>query len=421
MRGLDSSMGALAHSQQAVDKLRTDAQQAQTQAQQANSPTAIAGETTKGSLSTMLDRPIKSLRSGAQAIGEFFGATPKQTDQKNFAGQPLTTEQQDLEDPNTTKTVAGSFGNMALDAASMIPMGKGLGMLGDAMKAPIKSVLSSYAERKAIKVAEKGLADSIEAVYSNPTGKTYKKAVGDIFSGNREVTPSSVFREQGLTPDQKTVNLGTRLKDLKLGGDSVKNTKTLTDNMGETESKLQSAFDKTTGDISYNADKPKLFETLNKVSTDAPEEFRIKDSQAMVDRVVAFANKVVNKADDDLRGIRTARTEFDAQAKREFPNAFLPDGGVDTKTPAGYAIQTARDAMNEHLYNTAPNGGEIQNLVGREADLYRAMKVSLDKASKGEGKKMIAQWLKNNPAKAEILKKVGLVTLGATGYRIIEH
>lgn len=140
---IDQSMAGLSQSQSFVDRVRQQAQEAEMAAQQAQAPTTIAKETGKGVVSTFLDRPIKSLRSGVQAIGEMFGATPQKTEGTNFAGEPLTTYQEDLENPDSTQTVAGAAGNMALDAASVAPIGRGLSMAKQGLGKVAKPVMDA--------------------------------------------------------------------------------------------------------------------------------------------------------------------------------------------------------------------------------------------------------------------------------------
>ena len=426
------SRSALAHSQQMLDTYRAEEAEAKKVAAVANSPLTIASETVKGTLSTFADTALKGIGSAIKApfdiASQLMGGKPDaganipgfMGPQKSIQGEFSSETIPDVMEGKTSplmgtlkpvgQTVLGAVdtlgaGGLVKGATNLLKTGV------NAVKKPIASYLAQRAEKK-------GLESSIDAVYSSPTGAKLRKTSSQILSGDRKITPASMYREQGLTPDEQTINLGTRLKDLKLGKDSVKNTQTLADDFAKTEEKLQKAL---TGDpeIKYLADKQTLSGTLNKVKTDAPQEFRIKDSQSMVNRVVDFGQKVVAGADDSIGGIREARKAFDAQAKREFPSAFKPDGSIDTKTPAGYAIKKVRDDINEHLYNTAPNGSEIQALIGREADLYRATQVAVEKASSGQGKTALAQWMKENPAKARVLETAGILTFGATGARLL--
>lgn len=318
----------------------------------------------------------------------------------NQATQPTNAAQQSGAMLTSIGEAAIPFGSAKVTGAVSRAVDKAGGMLGKlADSTGVTKFLADRAEKKA-------LQSTLDAVYTSPTGKKFTQTAGQIIGGKREITPSSIFREQGITPDQQTVNLATRLKGIGLGKDPVKNTQILSKEMTNTESKLQTAL-KGDPNVQYSADKPKLFQSLEAVKNNAPEEFRIKDSQTMVNKVVDFANKLATKAEDNIGGLRDGRIAFDTQAKREFPTAFKPDGTIDTKTPAGYAIKTVRDSWNEHLYNTAPNGSEIQSLIGHEADLYRANQAAVEKAASGQGKKKIAQWIENNPKTAGAIGAAG--------------
>ena len=415
----NQAMGELHTSQTFRDKLNAEATQAKIEAEKAQSIGGIAKETLKGTAAGLA--PVTGGILGAVAGGAVGGppgaiiGAGAGTAGGYALGQTIKGEDIQAKDVATAGAVGGlaqGTGGLLTTAGRLI--GQGVKKLPGASK-----VTSFFEQRAAKKAEEKAVSESIDAVYSSPTGKKFVKTSSQVLGGQREITPASIFREQGLTPDQQTVNLGTRLKELKLGKDPVKNTQILADDFANTETKLQVAL-KGDPDVIYLADKQTLLGKLNNVKTEAPQEFRIKDSQAMVNRVVDFGNKLVAKVDDSIGGVRDARIAFDTQAKREFPNAFKPDGTIDTKTPAGYAIKKVRDDINEHLYNTAPNGSEIQTLIGREADLYRAAQVSLEKALKGEGKKALAQWAQENPTKAKILESLGLITIGGIGVGILK-
>lgn len=252
---------------------------------------------------------------------------------------------------------------------------------------------------------------SIEAVNPDLTGKKLVSAYKQGVTGTREITPSSIFREQGIGPDEQTMNLGKRLHDLNLGKDPVENLNTLKTALSTTETKIETAL-KGDPEVNYNANKPELIGNLEKARTNIPREFNaIKDSKTVFDNVIDFAKETVTNSEDSITGIRDARTTFDAQAKAEYPSAFK-EGKIDTSTPAGRAIKLARDMINEHLYNTAPNGSEIQKLIGREADIYRATDNIAPKAAKGEGKNTPAKFIKNHPQITKFAKGAGLLVGG---------
>lgn len=238
--------------------------------------------------------------------------------------------------------------------------------------------------KNVVKSSPDTLKSSIDAVNPDLTGKKLISGYKQVVTGNREITPSSIFREQGLTPDQQTTNLGTRLQNLNLGKDPIKNLETLGNALTNTETKLTAAL-KGDSEVNYNANKPELLSNLDNAKVQMPREFSgIRDSKTTFNNVIDFAKQQINKAEDSITGLRDARSSFDSQTQREYPSAFK-EGKIDTKTPAGRAIKTAREMINEHLYNTAPNGSEIQKLIGREADIFRATDNIAPKASATHG------------------------------------
>lgn len=275
----------------------------------------------------------------------------------------------------------------------------------------IKNAVVGTPEEQAAAQTAKQTQASIDAV--NPNLKNTKLVAGlkQTVTGQREITPASIFREEGITPDQQTVNLGTRLSDLPLGKSPSQNLTVLGKALTDTESKLTTAL-RGDPEINYNADKPTLLENLDAAKTQMPRETAaIKDSKSVFNNVIDFAKEKVAEADDSITGIRSARTAFDNRAKIEYPSAFK-NGAIDTKTPAGQAIKTARDLINEHLYNTAPNGSEIQNLIGREADIFRATDNIAPKALSAQGKTLLEQQIANHPTLARYLG-YGLGAVGA--------
>lgn len=404
---LDQGMAGLAHSQATLDRYNTETAQAKAVSDKANSPLGLAQETTKQSVNNIFGGPVKAIRSGVQAVGELFGVKPNYNQTyTDFAGNQQKTLQGDVYAGD--KSVAGAATEFGAEAAGVLPIGKAASLGEKLLAKPVSKLTSYVAERAAKKAEEKAVQESIDAVYNSPTGKKFVNTSSQVVKGQRELTPASVFREQGLTPDQQTVNLGTRLKDLGLSSkDPVKNTQKLMAAMDDTETKLQAAL-KGDPNIKYLADKPTLYTKLADIQKNAPNEFRIGDNPKIVKSVVDFANKTIQKADDSIEGLRNAVTEFDNQAKRQYPSAYK-DGKIDTKTAAGNTIKNIRDAIREHTYDTAPNGSEVQALIGREADLFRAGEAAFEKAKGGQGEKLWIQWAKAHPKTATAI--TGLTAL----------
>lgn len=387
---LQSAQGALGHSQGIMDSI-------------GNFASGIMPGIAKSGASALM-------QAGAQhagPIGAAMSANAPEWSQAMQAGEQAMQPQGAGEQVGHAIGEVGQFlgaGGLDLIKGGIAGV-KALPSLYDAVKAEgvgglvskgfsgARNLVQDFAAKRADKAATQS---SIDALSPKLEGKKLVNAYKSTVSTDRTVTSASIFHEQGLTPDQKTINLSKRLKDLGLGKDSVKNLDTLGKNMTDTEKQLRGALSKDP-EIVYNGDRENLVRKLNDVRNTAPEEFRIKDSQAMVDRVVNFANRIAASSEDSIVGLRDARTAFDTQAKTEFPNAFKGDEGIDTKTPAGYAIKAVRDAMNEHLYHTAPNGSEIQRLIGREADLFRASDVVGPKASESHDKRLIQLLIEKHP------------------------
>ena len=271
---------------------------------------------------------------------------------------------------------------------------------------------------------------NVDALNPDLSGKAKIDAYKQVATQGRGVTEGSVFGDQSLSPAKQTVNLAQRLgNDMPLSdgsvapaikldaSDHVGNLKALGDALNQTEGQLQTAL-KADPEIEYTLDKPTLQTTLNDLKTNAPTEF-IKDptKSAAYNAVVDYGQKVIDDAPDTIQGGRDARIAFDNQAQKEFPSAFKDDGTIDTKTPAGAAIKATRDAINQHIYDTAPAGSDIKALIGREADIFKAVNNIAPKAAKNDGANSVTQWIKNNPKVSKVvgtaLKLTGLGYIGS--------
>lgn len=280
----------------------------------------------------------------------------------------------------------------------------------------------------------KNTQTAIDAVNPDLTGKKLAGSYADIVKNGRTVTPSGLFTEQSLAPSERAVATGTRLSTelplsttladgtadtlpaVQFTGTPVKDLQALGDNLNQTEEKLTTAL-KGDPEINMNADKPTLQKNLADLKTNAPREFNsnIKDNTNQYDNVINFAQELIDASDDSIMGLRDARTAFDAQAKREFPSAFK-DGFIDTKTPQGAAIKSARDVINEHLYNTAPNGSDIKALVGREADIFNATDAIAPKAAALDGQNWFQQFTTKYP---KLTKRLGIGLAGVGGVDVL--
>lgn len=376
----------------------------------------------------------KLIDTGVTAGINYAGGNVGQGEQGAF-GQKTMLDYKPIEEQTALSNEAQEAGSFA---SAFLPVGSGgrLEQVGNATKGLVKDAIEAapglatkavdtgadivgqginLAKKAFTKSDSKALKETIDAVNPDLSGKKLESAYQQVVKGDRTVKPSGIFTEQTLSPSDRAIAIGKRLASgdtladgtviepviLKSGNSTVhaKNLPILKKALTNTEEKLNVALDGNP-EINYNADRPQLIENLNKGLEDAPRGFRIGPDKPVVEDVFSFAKKVASESEDSIKGLREARTAFDTQAKTQYPNAFK-EGVIDTKTAAGSAIKKARDIFNEHLYNTAPNGSDIQKLIGHEADIYQATEPIAAKAAKGEGMtktQKALEFVKDHPA-----------------------
>lgn len=280
-------------------------------------------------------------------------------------------------------------------------------------------VLRGAGDLAKTRLAGSAVQKATDAINPDLTGKAKINAYKQVASG-RGAQSSSMLHDQGLSPSDRTVAVATRLANgaklsdgsaingVKFGKDPVANLKTVGKSLNETEQSLQTAL-KGDPEMNFSLDKPTLNNKLTELKASKPMDF-IGDNGKIYDNVVSYAQKIVDDTEDSISGGRDARTLFDQEAQRKFPTAFK-GGTIDTSTPAGSAIKTVRDALNQHLYATAPNGSDIQTLIGREADLLNARDISAAKAASLHGFNWFQKFAKERPLLTKALG-YGAVAVG---------
>lgn len=288
-----------------------------------------------------------------------------------------------------------------------------------------KTKKAATAVKELVRPAQLGPKQAtIEAVNPVLKGKQLEGAWEQVATQGRKYKPAGLMSEQALAPSEQAVKVGTRLNEggIILTGKPTGDLERLSKGLEKTETKIEKLLKGKDAEIKYLADKPTLLTSLEDIKTNAPLEFKsIKDSGKVHGSVITFSKKIIGEADDSVAGLRDARIKFDAQAKKEFPSAYSKDGTIDTKTPAGRAIKDVRDAINEHLYTTAPEGSEIKTLIQRESDIFRAVRAVAARAAAGEGKTSFQVWAKEHPKLMRMLEIGGGVGLGAGASSVILH
>ncbi len=250
-------------------------------------------------------------------------------------------------------------------------------------------------DEQATKDSANAVKNAIDAVNPNLKGKTALQGYTGIVTGKTALEPRGMLSPQAVAPSKDITELGTRLADVLKSKDPAQNLVSLGKNLLETEGRLYSALSGSP-EMQFNAQKATLMKSLEDSRTAIPEEYKAIGSEgqkAQFNSAITYAQRLLQKADDSIMGLRDARVAFDAQAKHQFPSAYK-DGFIDMKSPAGRAIKLVRDAINDHLYETAPNGSAIKTLIKREADIFRAADYIAPKAIELHGKTTTETWLK---------------------------
>ena len=141
---------------------------------------------------------------------------------------------------------------------------------------------------------------------------------------------------------------------------------------------------------------------LEGLKTQIPDEFKTigGDSPAAenaYNKVINFAKTMVANAKDTIGAYRDTRTNFDAQAKIQYPSAFNPDGSMNLKTPTGIAINAVRTLLNNNMYDIAPTDLDLQGKINTEAAIYRAIHNIAPDAAAENGLTSTGQFLNNHP------------------------
>ena len=241
------------------------------------------------------------------------------------------------------------------------------------------------------KATDKALQESIAAIDPDLSGKSLTKAYEKgALQGTLEKGGILKTQTTGIAPDIQ--KLGTSLSDIGLKpNDPTGNLVKLGKDMNATEAKIE-PFN------SYpvsNGIKNTLTNELEGLKTSAPLEFSgIKESQSAYENVINYAKELVQKSPDTVGGYRNTRTLFDNQARLEFPGAFDDKGFINLKTPTGQAIKSVRDTLNTNLYEIAPKNSNLQAMIGREADIYKAIHNIAPSAAKLDGLNAVQKALK---------------------------
>lgn len=281
--------------------------------------------------------------------------------------------------------------------------GAGVGAIGGALTGGLLGGITGGLATQ----SQKELKNAIDAVKPDMKGKTLiNHYLQDFGAGTQE---AGLLKRQSSAPSSQVERVAENLKDVLTSKKPLQNLQNLGSAMEKTESKLNGLLvsDKTP------VIKQHVSELVLDLKKNIPREFQaIKDQKNVFNHVIDYADELINgmtkESTGNLKQLREVRIKFDTQAKKEFPSAFK-DGVIDVSTPGGRAIKLVRDTINDHLYEITPQGSELQRLIGREADIFKAAQNIAPKVAKNEGKSLLEKLSGN-------IKKHPIITAGVAGY-----
>lgn len=237
---------------------------------------------------------------------------------------------------------------------------------------------------------------ALQAITPSLKGKALVGAYTSDFGEGS--TKAGLLTKQAAPISDETKRLAKSVGEyLTSSKDNIGNLQNLGKGMEETEASLNTLLenDKTV------LDKEGIVSKLDEAKNNLPKEFistnKQTGAQNLYNDVIDFMKDKIASAEEDIKGGRNARIEFDSAAKEQFPSAYNKNGFIDTTKPAGRAIKVARDIVNENLYNTAEQGSQMQQLIGKESDIFKATQVIGQKAAATEGKTALQIFMKQHP------------------------
>ncbi len=389
---LDTAQASLAQSQSLVDKYHAEDAAYKQAAQVANAPGTIAKKTVAGTVGTLLNGPVKALRSGAQAVGEMFGANfdPNQT-YTDFSGTPQKTLQGEVYSGD--KSVGQATGEFALDTASILPTAKigGLGVKA-AEKAPgvlsklVPSVVTDYlakrAEKKLTQTAVQALTPKMTA---RETEEAVARGLGTVKGGKAAVD---------MTKDKNFMEMVGATRDLVKGKSAIEDTNAVRSALKSEATDLENKVKVVQQPVSSKGVKTWL-DSIQK-----PIEIESDASQSKkFDLTKSTLMKIVDKnlgENSNVGSLLKSRKEFDDLVQKEFPNLYDRENA-----PFRNAVKSMRDALNNDIEANLPDGFGYKESLKKQRMFYDAIDNLSSQAPKEI--KGTATWGQRHP----VLKNVG--------------
>lgn len=382
---IDQSSATLAHSQASIDQLRQRETEAKAASDKANSFGTLATQTAGGAVDSLFGGLRKTVKSGIQAVGEAFGSKAPSEQYTSLTGEPQQTYQADLEQGKGS--VGGAFGNMAFDAATALPLGKGaslvkegaeaalgskaLSPIVDMVKKPLAKLsgfLTGRADKKAVEALQQTLAPKLtpsEVKIALKEGRIVPGKDPSLLRGGTpdEIVPSDVTNRAVETIRRQIPN-AEKLKPSEL----YSAVDTQVKNMGQS---LRPVMDTT----------PLKPETVGKITKDWEA---LKKKQLSDPYTPATANVRKLQADFENNFLKKSKSQNfgDLWDTRIAYDASVPSNVKNATSLSSDALQTQKEIwlQNRRILNDAMNDsssglGDVSGKTFQEMnDMYNAQK-----------------------------------------------
>lgn len=379
--GIDQSSATLAHSQQAIDQLRVKQQQAEQAAQVAQAPATVAKETGKGIVGSLFDPLVKAGRTAVQAVGEAFGAKNPQEQYTGLAGTPQQTLQADVQQGKSVPQAAGEF---ALEAASVLPLGKGAQMakqagkgilesealapVVNAIKKPIAKVGAFLDERAAKKAEDKAIQTSVDALTPKMTPTELQDA---------KTTKAGFFKSPkvDMSGDTNFMETANSLKGIVKGKSAIEDKNTLEGAINNTSENVVRPF------LSSNQVKTYFGDFIKKLELVQPKT-PFKTGTPQFENYNRVREEIINRTAQFLKGLpdRGGMTDMNSY----WDARKMIDDVLDTETKgkvfgdpvregAVAASQDMRQGMQQYILDSLQYPGQMEK-VNHMQDLLQTMR-----------------------------------------------
>lgn len=407
---IDQSQASLAQSQRLADMQR-QSEEANKQAQQAESPLGIAGETLKQTGKGLLDIPRQmgksliakpAIRFGQALVGGVGALMGGATGQKlqEATNRPVDVPIFGEVEPQKAFGQGGGTqiaGQAVESAINILPETKAGGALigatakalGGAGKQALKEgekavgVVGQYLAKRAEKKATDTALRSVTPKTKDLTTTEYEALLS-----KKRITPKSGFKAPEYILSDREKLAASKYKDILQDKDPVKNTINIRNRIAQEDADVGAFLEKNNGIFNSGELKNFISKEMEDVSDVMVPEERIAK---LKDQITTNFLNALKK--NDMKSLWEGRKEFD----QAIENAFSGSPTLQKEVKKKF-----RNAIQEYISENTPDG-VYKTKMKDMTDLFNLEDVVQTKASKEKGLNALQVWIKENPTKAKVI------------------